>query len=120
MSRCPRCDRELPAPSGGRGRPRVWCSTECRRRAAAERAAAGRAGMAVRVVEVRRNPPVSSRPRRRGRPTSVSQLAEAMQTDPRVCARILDGLTELARDKALHPDVRAAARRLARAVLPHP
>jgi hypothetical protein len=32
----------------------------------------------------------------------------------------LDGLTELARDKALHPDVRAAARRLARAVLPHP
>lgn len=37
-----------------------------------------------------------------------------------MCARILDGLTELAHDKALHPDVRAAARRLARAVLPHP
>lgn len=76
--------------------------------------------MAVRVVEVRRDTPAPRRRVRRGRPTSVSQLAEAMQTDPRVCARILDGLTELARQEALHPDVRAAARRLARAVLPHP
>jgi len=49
----------------------------------------------------------------------VIGLAEAMQTDPRACARILDGLTELARDKDLHPEVLSAARRLARAVLPY-
>jgi len=98
----------------------VWCSTDCRRLASSERAAAQRTGQPVTVVEIHRDPPRARRaPARRGRPPSVIGLAEAMQTDPRACARILDGLTELARDKDLHPEVLSAARRLARAVLPY-
>ena len=92
---------------------------DCRRRASSERAAAQRTGQPVAVVEIHRAPPPARRPARRGRPPSVIGLAEAMQTDPRACARILDGLTELARDKNLHPEVLSAARRLARAVLPY-
>lgn len=52
---CPRCGSEVPAGSG-RGRPRVWCSTACRRAASIERQAAERDGGAVQPVVVPRPP----------------------------------------------------------------
>lgn len=48
---CPRCGREVESQSG-RGRPRIWCSDECRRRARDERAAAEHVSVPVRVVQV--------------------------------------------------------------------
>lgn len=48
---CPRCGALLP-PYSGRGRHRVWCSDECRRRARDERLAADGVAVPVRV-EVR-------------------------------------------------------------------
>ncbi|MFZ2172514.1 MAG: hypothetical protein WAW17_00485 [Rhodococcus sp. (in: high G+C Gram-positive bacteria)] len=58
-SRCPRCDREIESNTSalhGRGRPRKWCSDECRKLASEERRAAERGVVAVelreRVVEV--------------------------------------------------------------------
>lgn len=57
--RCPRCDREIESNTSalhGRGRPRKWCSDECRKLASEERRAAERGVVAVelreRVVEV--------------------------------------------------------------------
>ncbi|BAH47257.1 hypothetical protein [Rhodococcus opacus] len=57
--RCPRCDREIESNTSavhGRGRPRKWCSDECRKLASEERRAAERGIVAVelreRVVEV--------------------------------------------------------------------
>ena len=48
---CPRCGREVES-RPGRGRPRIWCSDECRRRARDERAAAEHVSVPVRVVQV--------------------------------------------------------------------
>lgn len=45
---CPRCGTVLP-PYSGRGRHRVWCSDECRRRARDERAVAQGTAVPVRV-----------------------------------------------------------------------
>lgn len=47
---CPRCGTEIPLPEG-RGRPRLWCSTECRRLAFEARRAARSAGKAVEIRE---------------------------------------------------------------------
>ena len=48
---CPRCGREI-ASKPGRGRPRIWCSDECRRRARDERLVAEKIAVPVRVVQV--------------------------------------------------------------------
>jgi hypothetical protein len=48
VERCPRCDGplyEIDEPRGGRGRPRRWCSVECRKLAEKERRAAERGTM---------------------------------------------------------------------------
>lgn len=52
---CPRCGVTVRCGSG-RGRPRVWCSTACRRAASIERQAAERDGAAVQPVVVPRPP----------------------------------------------------------------
>lgn len=47
---CPRCGRDV-LPTPGRGRPRLWCSDECRRLSSEERRAARRGGQPVEIRE---------------------------------------------------------------------
>lgn len=47
---CPRCGSDV-LPTTGRGRPRLWCSDECRRLSSEERRAARRTGRPVEIRE---------------------------------------------------------------------
>ncbi|MEV6562960.1 hypothetical protein AB0M22_45085 [Nocardia sp. NPDC051756] len=62
VKRCPRCG-DLIEPAQGRGRPRRWCSPECRRRAFEENRAAASNGRVVEIHEevrvVERSRPLS-------------------------------------------------------------
>jgi len=113
---CPRCCRSLPPEidQKRRGRRRIWCSDDCRRQAHAERVAAERAGLAVRVVEVPRTalPP-------RNRPLTAAETAELVLADQSSCIALLEALTEQARRKQLDNQVRSAVLKLARMALPH-
>ena len=90
---CPRCGVEVPAGSG-RGRPRVWCSTACRRAASIERQAAQRDGGAVQVITVPRPP--AAREDAQAVAVLLNELTENLQMGrelPRVVRRAMDGLT---------------------------
>lgn len=117
---CPRCGANvwrntLPT----RGRRQIWCSTDCRRAAHAERVAAQRAGAAIRVVEVPRavirvpQPPAIAT-----RPLTSEEAAARALSDPAALTEILRSLTLQARKKNLDRTIYGAARELARAVLP--
>lgn len=67
---CPRCGREV-LPTSGRGRPRLWCSDECRRLSSEERRAARRTD---RPVEIREE--IRERVIERSRPLSPDGAVE--------------------------------------------
>jgi len=90
---CPRCGSGVPS-ALGRGRPRVWCSTACRRAASIERQAAERGGGAVQVVVVPRPPT------RREDATAVAGLLDELTGTleggrelPRSVRQAMDALT---------------------------
>jgi hypothetical protein len=119
--KCPRCGANVwrsTVPT--RGRRQIWCSSNCRRAAHAERVAAERAGTAIRVVEVPRAvvrvpqaPVVAAL-----QPTSEEAAAQVL-SDTAALAKVLRSLTAQARRKKLDRTVFDAARELARAVLPN-
>ena len=114
---CPRCGGPLPEPPDphGRGRRRIWCSDDCRSRAYAERQAAARAGLAVRVVEIPRS--VSAWPVWPSLADPHSYATAAI--DVNACVDLLDALTDRVRRKSIDPRVRAAAYSLLDALLNH-
>src|ERR1700677_4788169 len=63
------------------GRRRIWCSTPCRRAAHAERVAAERAGIAVRVIEVQRRSPAVMQPVFVPRPPTVADIEKTTTRD---------------------------------------
>lgn len=97
---CPWCQQPVPGPSG-RGRPRVWCSDQCRRDAHSARKAAraGAVGMTVirqtRTVEKSvkvpvieyRDPPPTVTP---ARYIDEHDLVLHVLSDARLLAQILD------------------------------
>ena len=89
----------LPGDKPRRGRRRIWCSTACRRAAHAERAAAERAGTAVRVIEVPRYSPAVVRPVIVPRPPTIEDLEMHVLNDPDHCAWVLTQITARARKK---------------------
>ncbi len=120
---CPRCGLPVggPLPGDGprRGRRRIWCSTACRRAAHAERVAAERTGVAVRVVEVPRCSPAVLQPVFVARPPTADDIEKHLLNDPGSCARLITELTARARRKELDKRVLQAARELARVLLPN-
>lgn len=90
---CPRCGSGVPSGSG-RGRPRVWCSTACRRAASAERQAAEREGGAVQVVVVPRPP--AAREDAQAVAVLLNELTENLEKGrelPRPVRQAMDALT---------------------------
>jgi hypothetical protein len=120
---CPRCGLPIDAPLPGdgprRGRRRIWCSTACRRAAHAERVAAERAGVAVRVIEVPRRSPAVQQSVFVPRPPTVADIEKHVLDDPQNCAWLLAEITARARRKELDKRVLVAARELARVLLPN-
>ncbi len=91
--KCPRCGSGVPSGSG-RGRPRVWCSTACRRAASIERQAAEREGGAVQVVVVPRPP--TRREDANAVAALLDELAGTLEQGrelPRQVRKAMDGLT---------------------------
>jgi hypothetical protein len=115
-----RCGDRLP-PLGGprRGRRRLWCSDACRRAAHTERAAAERAGVAVRVVEVPRASPAVRVPVLVPRELTPDELIAQILADPNTLRRLVWSLTGQARTKKLERQVRQDCYELARVLLPH-
>lgn len=118
---CLRCGQPLPQrPIGRRGRPPMWCSPQCRRRAYEERraAASGAVGVRVevvekpveRIIERTRTETVTAAP-------GPAEAARIVAQSPRACRTILESLTtqavtgELA-TSAHAPTLRAAERLL--------
>jgi hypothetical protein len=120
---CPRCGLPIDAPfpddEPRRGRRRIWCSTACRRAAHAERAAAERAGTAVRVIEVPRYSPAVVRPVIVPRPPTTEDIEIHVLNDPDHCAWVLAQITARARRKELDKRVLRAGRELAHVLLPN-
>ncbi|MDE1674691.1 hypothetical protein [Nocardia gipuzkoensis] len=80
---CPRCGETF-QPVSGRGRPRVWCSTECRRLAFEERRAARTAGRAVEIREEIRERVVE-----RSRPLTPDGAVDRVLSDPVATHKLL-------------------------------
>lgn len=80
---CPRCGTEIPPPEG-RGRPRLWCSTECRRLAFEARRAARDNGRAVEIQEEIRERIVE-----RSRPLSPDGAVDRVLEDQEATMRLL-------------------------------
>ena len=80
---CPRCGTEIPSPEG-RGRPRLWCSIECRRLAFEARRAAREDG---RVVEIREE--IRERIVERSRPLSPDGAVDRVLEDQEATMRLL-------------------------------
>ncbi len=120
---CPRCGVPIDAPLSSdeprRGRRRIWCSTACRRAAHAERAAAERTGIAVRVIEVPRHSPAVVRAVIVPRPPTTEDLQMHVLNNPDHCAWVLTQITVRARKKELDKRVLRAARELAHVLLPN-
>jgi hypothetical protein len=125
---CPRCGASLPSDLGPRrGRRRIWCSDRCRRDAYAERAAAARTEQPIRVVEVPRaalpiiRPQVYTRLVHDTTPAAdptPAQAAECVLASPIALGHVLQSLTSQARKKTLDRNVRHAALKLAKVLLP--
>jgi hypothetical protein len=80
---CPRCGTEIPSPEG-RGRPRLWCSTECRRLAFEARRAARETGQ---VVEIREE--IRERVVERSRPLSPDGAVDRVLENQEATMRLL-------------------------------
>ncbi len=72
---CPRCGAPV-EPRSGRGRPRVWCSDDCRKRASEERRAAQDEARPVRTVTVTRHLEDAERERLETRIAALEQRLE--------------------------------------------
>lgn len=78
---CPRCASPILPNASGRGRPRVWCSQQCRRAAYEERRAAA-AGAIAKEIVVRRVEP------------SWTETIERVLQSPKACRHVLQALQE--------------------------
>ncbi|MFF0637803.1 hypothetical protein ACFYTS_35530 [Nocardia sp. NPDC004151] len=81
---CQRCGNTVEDSTGRRGRPRVWCSPECRRLASEERRAARSAGRVIEVHEEIRERVVD-----RSRPLSPDGAVERVLSDGEATDRLL-------------------------------
>ncbi|WP_137726462.1 hypothetical protein [Prescottella subtropica] len=124
---CPWCRRPVPARSG-RGRPRVWCSDQCRRDAHGARKAARAGAVGMRVVRQTRTiekpvpvpvveyrePPVAATPAHH---LDSHDVAMHVMRNPDLLAKILNsfaaGLRSLPAGRELTGPLHDAARRLA-------
>lgn len=80
IQKCPRCGRPFVAATQRTpGRPRRWCSQECRRLASEERRAAERGGSPVTYVK---------------EPTSLDEQVRAVLDSPGACRRVLRALAD--------------------------
>lgn len=118
---CARCHAPLP-PVLGRGRPRIWCGSACRRSAYDERRAARNGAVAVRVevrekVVEKRTHEIQYLDRIVEKPAPKPTPAEAVEivlASPRACRSVLEGLRTQAQKGALRrsectPILRAAS-----------
>lgn len=130
---CPRCDATVPQRLDGerRGRRRVWCSENCRRRAYEERRAArsGAIGIEVRtpdrapeVVEIEVEVPVyrtQTVEKVVQREPTYDEAVAMVTASPKACARVLQEVAERAwrgeLDDPRNASVRDAAVRLVQA-----
>lgn len=80
---CPRCGQAV-APTPGRGRPRLWCSDECRRLSSEERRAARRGGLPVEIREEIRDRVVE-----RSRPLSPDGAVERVLSSAAATEKLL-------------------------------
>lgn len=90
---CPHCGRPVPA-STGRGRRRVWCSDNCRRRAGEARRAAERESRPVKVHEV-----VRERTLVRSRPLSPDGAIDRVLSDGDATTKLLRVLAHRLRNE---------------------
>lgn len=80
IQECPRCGKPfVVATQRAPGRPRRWCSSECRRLASEERRAAARGGEPVTYIK---------------EPTSLDEHVRAVLTSPGACKRVLRALAD--------------------------
>jgi hypothetical protein len=116
---CPRCGSTwLTDFEPKRGRRRVWCSDTCRRAAYAERAAASRAGTAIRVVEVPRRCPPVQRTVIVPRDINTEEAVQLVVTDPQALLMLLSSLERRIDDGHLDSAVRDKLRLLTRKLSP--
>ena len=116
---CPRCGSTwLTDFEPKRGRRRVWCSDTCRRAAYAERAAASRAGTAIRVVEVPRRCPPVQRTVIVPRDINTEEAVQLVVTDPQALLMLLSSLERRIDDGHLDSAVRDRLRLLTRKLFP--
>ncbi|MFD3637504.1 hypothetical protein [Streptomyces sp. NPDC058664] len=80
---CPRCGSDV-LPTTGRGRPRLWCSDECRRMSSEERRAARRTGRPVEIHEEIRDRVIE-----RSRPMSPDGAVERVLSRPASTEKLL-------------------------------
>lgn len=84
---CPRCGRIIYEPERRRpGRPKRWCSRECRRAASEERRAAASGATAIKYIE----PEVS-----------LDEHVRAVLKSPAACRRVLRRIGDLDRSEQL-------------------
>jgi hypothetical protein len=80
IQECPRCGKPfVVATRRAPGRPRRWCSPECRRLASEERRAAKRGGEPVTYIK---------------EPTSLDEHVRAVLDSPAACRRVLRALDD--------------------------
>lgn len=80
IQECPRCGKPFVVPTRrAPGRPRRWCSPECRRLASEERRAAERGGSPVTYIK---------------EPTSLDEHVRAVLDSPGACRRVLRALAD--------------------------
>ena len=80
IQECPRCGKPfVAATQRSPGRPRRWCSQECRRLASEERRAAEREGSPVAYVK---------------EPTTLDEHVRAVLDSPGACRRVLRALAD--------------------------
>ncbi|MFE2962013.1 hypothetical protein [Nocardia tengchongensis] len=94
---CQRCGKTVEDSTGRRGRPRVWCSPECRRLASEERRAAHSAGRVVEVHEEIRERVVD-----RSRPLSPDGAVERVLSDRAATEKLLRVLASRLRKDPPH------------------
>ncbi|GAB4590383.1 hypothetical protein [Nocardia sp. IFM 10818] len=94
---CPRCGKSVESTTGRRGRPRVWCSAQCRRLNSEELRAARAGGRAIEVHEEIRERKVE-----RSRPLTPDGAVERVLSDRTATEKLLRVLAHRMRKDPPH------------------
>lgn len=96
---CPQCGVSIPARQGGRGRPRVWCSPRCRKRAHDARRVAEEGSLPIRVVTV-------ATERTKYVRVPLRELRNAVRDSPEIAVEFAEAVKWIASEEFQYPGVR--------------